>query len=343
MEIPSQQRVDILYERNANNFPCAELPSGVDIQYKDFKIEKPGKPTEFFRVDINNLENPRISEMNHLLEGDEIIAEPGVYCWVLGEITNPGETHIYAKKSESIQEIQSKHINIVREIMLSDSVKDVHDCGFKILYAGEVKVEINKKGRVSLEFNFLSGTFMADRDDMSEGKVADAINITLYYFATIFGRDKIENIRYDGSYQTFITRKMTKDDILNYMSLGANIYRYPTEQAFKDSSRLQRKKMDEYGKQQRLQNIITHRYTSVEDKAKFQLELEQSQQYLVELEHYHEPFLLHYPEEVGLGKKKSKKNKQTKKNRQTKKNIQTKKNKQTKKTKTKNKSKKARR
>ena len=331
-EIPSQQRVDILYERNSKHYPCVELQDSVDIAFKDFKIEKPGKPTEYFRVDINNLENPRISEMNDLLVDDEIIADPGVYCWILGEITNPGETHIYAKKSESIQEIQSKHVNIVREIMLSDEVKGLHGCGFKVLYAGEVKVEINKKGRVSLEFNFLSGTFMADRPDISSGNHADAINITLHYFATLVAKDRLHQpINYDGSFQTFITRKMTKDDILNYMSLGANVYRYPTEEAFKDSSRLYRNKMNEYGKQQRLQNMITHRYTSVEDKAKFQLELEQSQQYLVELDHYHEPFLLHYPEEVGLGKKKSKKNKQTKKNRQTKK------------TKTKNKSKKTRR
>jgi hypothetical protein len=317
MEIPSKNRIDVLYERNKQHYTCEKLPDSVDIAFKDFKIEKPGKPTEYFRVDINNLENPRISEMNALLVDDEIIAEPGVYCWILGEITNPGETHIYAKKSESIQEIQSKHINIVREVMLSEEVKGVHGCGFKILYAGEVKVEINKRGLVTLEFNFLSGTFMADRDDIISGNPADAINIVLYYFANIFGRDKIKNIKYNGTYQTFITRQMTKDDILNYMSLGANIYKYPTEEAFKDSSRLPRKKMDEYGKQQRLQHIIGHSYTSAEDKAKFQLDLEQSKNHVVELEHYHEPFLLHNPDEVGLGKKKSKKNrtKKTKNNR----------------------------
>jgi hypothetical protein len=331
MEIPSKNRIDILYERNKQHYICQELPSGVDIQYKDFKIEKPGKPTEFFRVDINNLENPRISEMNALLLDDEIIADPGVYCWVLGEITNPGETHIYAKKSESIQEIQSKHINIVREVMLSTDLKDVHECGFKILYAGEVKVEINKKGSVSLEFNFLSGTFMAERDDISSRNIADAINITLYYFATILGTRRIN---YDGSYETFITRQMRKDDILNYMSLGANIYRYPTEEAFKDSSRLQRKKMNEYGKQQHLQHIIGHRYTSAEDKVKFQRELEQSQNHVIELEHYHDPFLLHNPDEIGLGKKKSKNNRKSKKNKkeQKVKKNKSKKNKKSKKT-----------
>ena len=148
MEIESLNRVNILYEKNAKYYTCAQLPDDVDIAFKDFKIEKPGKPTEYFRIDINNLENPQISKMNALLEGDEIIAEPGVYCWVLGEITNPGETHIYAKKSESIQEIQSKHVNIVREIMLSDNVKGVHECGFKVLYAGEVKVKINTNDRV---------------------------------------------------------------------------------------------------------------------------------------------------------------------------------------------------
>ena len=99
------------------------------------------------------------------------------------------------------------------------------------------------------------------------------------------------------------------------MNLGANIYKYQTEQEFKGSFGLQRRKMDEYGKQQRLQHIITHRSTSASDRAKFQLELEQSQQYLVEIDHYHDQFLLSSSDEVGLGKKKSKKNRKTKKNK----------------------------
>ena len=314
MEIPSKNRIDILYDRNKEHYTCAQLPDDVDIAFKDFKIENPGNPSEYFRVDIPHLENPRISKMDDLLVDDEIIADPGVYCWVLGEITNPGETHIYAKKSGTIQEIQSKHANIVREVMLSDEVKGVHECGFKILYAGELRVEINKRGLVSLEFNFLSGTFMADREDIIKGHVADAIDITLYYFATIF---KTNRIKYDGSYKTFVTRKMTKDDILNYMALGANIYRFSTEEAFKESSRLDRKKLNEIIKQQQLLGIINYRNTSQEDKAKFQQELEQSQQRYYELMHYHDQFLLTHASAVGFGKKKSKNNrtKKTKNNR----------------------------
>jgi hypothetical protein len=322
IEIPSWNRVDQLYNRNTKYYTCAQLPDDVDIGFKDFKIEKPGKDTEYFRIDIPHLENPRISEMNSLLEGDEIIAEPGVYCWVLGEITNPGETHIYAKKSESIQEIQSKHANIVREVMLSDEVKGVHECGFKILYAGELRVEINKRGRVSLEFNFLSGTFMADRDDMSEGKVADAINITLYYFANIFHP---ERIKYNGTYQTFVTRKMTKDDILNYMELGANIYRYTTEEQFKESSRLDRQKLNEIIKQQQLIAYIRSSYTDEKERAKFQQELAQSEERYEALMHYHDRFLLRDSREVGYGKKKSKKNNKSKKTKKNRKNKKSKK------------------
>jgi hypothetical protein len=162
--------------------------------------------------------SPFIDKITYILEGDELISEPGVYVYVI--VGNPinNKPILFSKKVVSPQEIQTKH---------NDLLSDVHDkLGLDInslYYAGEIIVEIHGD-EIILKFNYLSGTYMIDIIDPDDPKenvqfVIDILQSEL----------KNPNIIYEyvPGLQTFITSQrvpLTLSIIQDLLHSGANIY-----------------------------------------------------------------------------------------------------------------------
>jgi len=110
-----------------------------------------------------------IDKITYPLTRDEIIAEPGIYVYVIvgDPITN--EPLLFAKKTLSIQEIQTKHMEL-----LSDIVDKLKIPITTLYYAGEIMVEINT-ANIIVKFNFLSGTYMENKINPDDPQGNDVI------------------------------------------------------------------------------------------------------------------------------------------------------------------------
>jgi hypothetical protein len=142
----------------------------------DIGIEKPCvKIGEF----IYHFEIPRgkrpLSNVIPLLRNRQLIdASDGVYTWFIYTDIY-GYTQFVAKKALTVQEITTKHMNIISDII--GELKTYH-------YAGEFK----KIGH-AIEINFLSGTFMARPFEVAQ---ANSTTTQLTNEAVTFLNEKYE-------------------------------------------------------------------------------------------------------------------------------------------------------
>ena len=162
--------------------------------------------------------SPFIDKITYILQGDELISEPGVYVYaIVGNPTN-NEPMLFSKRVVSPQEIQTKHNDLLTDIHLELGLD------IKLLfYAGEMIVEMHGD-LITLKFNYLSGTYMKDIIDPDDPKenvpfVIDILKSEL----------KTTNIIYEyvPGLQTFITSQrvpLTLSIIQDLLHSGANIY-----------------------------------------------------------------------------------------------------------------------
>jgi hypothetical protein len=139
----------------------------------------------------DNMTNEVIDEISPLYElnSPDNVLEPGVYTWMI-TTDKSNVPHLYVKKTLFFQEIQTKHSNIVYELQNRGTLGNVY-------YAGELKISVKQE----LNFNFLSGSYMLDRELTKPNE--DAV---LKFFKNKFPR---YGVTYDiitpGKAKTYIT------------------------------------------------------------------------------------------------------------------------------------------
>jgi hypothetical protein len=206
-----------------------------DIMFPEFKIN-----SFFYSIEINNKNNPMLIEISPILEWDEILGQPGVYCWLIG-IDRNGVIQLWAKKADSVQEVQTKHFNIIQE--LGDNITT-------ILFAGELRhngrnMVTELRQAATLEFNLLSGTFMSpvgistpERLQYITEQHEHIVSVIQNIISKNTGIPR-ENIIYNQEVELFnnrqrpksyITQPMTLELLQTYKNSGASIYKYPTQE-----------------------------------------------------------------------------------------------------------------
>ena len=225
------EQIDLNYAIQVNE-ESRQFP---DIMFPEFKINN-----FFYSIEIDNKNNPMLIEISPILEWDEILGQPGVYCWLIGKDNN-GRINLWAKKADSVQEVQTKHFNIIQE--LGENITT-------ILFAGELRhnernMETELRQHSSLEFNLLSGTFMSPSGISSQERlqyITDHQEHIVDVIKTIISENTgipKENIKYNQEVEimnnrqrpkSYITQPMTLELLQTYKNNGAKIYKYPTQE-----------------------------------------------------------------------------------------------------------------
>lgn len=211
-----------------------------------------------------------------LLKDNDIFTEDdGVFTWIMGTQLNNDLTsnapptmcnleniHLWSKKTNSIQEIRTKHSNIILSSLLNKDIilnsTDEYDRNDAltegvidyIIYAGELKKEtINRNGidYCSITINFLSGTYMFDVIDSRNpsDNVKNCVTNILRNLAEL-ERDTMPivlNVNFDTSGLTFITQQfnMTRELLNRYAYNGVKVYEFPDK---KTASKFNNKKLN---------------------------------------------------------------------------------------------------
>lgn len=248
-------------------------------------------------------------KISTLFKDDELFAgEDGIYTWIIGtelnrDLTSNGiprtcdvaRMHLWCKRVESIQEIATKHHNIIGELMRNkriltegsseDDIKMVQHNGVidYILYAGELKKRTmitgaartrgGKHQECILEINFLSGSYMSEIVNASNPSdfTTDCVRNVFMNFAPV----NFElNVVFDRSGSTFIIEGMNKDLLNEYIRRGLLLaYRYPTKEAATSASSFNIKLVT-LENEINTKKIVLNRYGDTKD-GKYSLELQQ--------------------------------------------------------------------
>jgi len=188
----------------------------------------------YYAIEIPHKNKEKIQEMTPLLIDDEILsADDGVYTYIIGTNLLTDEVHIWYKKVHSIQEIETKHTNIVEaceqtyfkivngyEISETDKKYGVIDY---IIYAGEIR-----KMTECFEINLISGSYMLN--------VVNSTNPCDYVvndIVSLFYRKLKISVIIDITGKTFITEseyRMTAELLEKYVRSGANVYIFSAKQ-----------------------------------------------------------------------------------------------------------------
>lgn len=205
----------------------------VGIENAIFQLPNDNK---FYVIKVPN-ENQNLEKIAYTLKDDEILgAGNGVFTFIIGtEIDDSGmETiHIWSRKVMSIQEIYTKHVNIMQsseKIYLKKQERlpltdvEQHDGIIdSILYAGELEIR-NEKVAI---LNLLSGSYMLNFIDARTPSI-EVIEHIEQLLKTIVG---IDEVIIDKSGKTFINERfnMTSDLLHTYVCLGLNVYVFDTK------------------------------------------------------------------------------------------------------------------
>jgi len=205
-------------------------PQEIDTKYVQMSAEQ-----KVVKIDGNYYyfkafpkRSPFIDKITYILEGDELISEPGVYVYVI--VGNPDiklsyedkdklpMPMLFSKRVVSPQEIQTKHNDLLTDVHLELGL----DINF-LYYAGEMIVEMQGDA-IILKFNYLSGTYMIDIIDPDDPKQNVPVVIDI-----LQSELKNPNIIYEyiPGLQTFITSQkipLTLSIIQDLLHSGADIY-----------------------------------------------------------------------------------------------------------------------
>ena len=176
---------------------------------------------------INSVPNRSeyIDKITYPLTGDEIIAEPGIYIYVIvgDPITN--EPLLFAKRTLSLQEIQTKHMELLSDIADKFEIPIT-----TLYYAGEIMVEINTD-KIIVKFNFLSGTYMEDKIHPNDPQGND-VRVIEILKRNIGETDKPIRYEYLPGFQSLINNQnlhVSMDFITDLLHSGAEIYKLSKE------------------------------------------------------------------------------------------------------------------
>lgn len=211
---------------------------------------------QYFYIKDIPARNNRIDKITPLLEHDELV-EHGIYVYVIVSSTSAQSPYfsntptLFYKETLSNQEIQTKHSDLLYDICnLKNKKRKIDNINSdsnehikykfqpdKIYFAGEFKYYIKNKKK-TIEFNFLSGTYMAGFIDAMYPKPEQTYNCIKIFEQTLQTlRRKIDI--------TFTTNLMLNDfkitsSILNdFLHAGAEIYVAP-KSAFNDINQIQK-------------------------------------------------------------------------------------------------------
>lgn len=171
---------------------------------------------KFYHFEMSDEKQQCLREKIPLVWNNDIIkTSDGVYTWFIFT-DKKGKSHFVAKKALTIQEISTKHSNIISDIL--DNLETIH-------YAGEFNKRCN-----SIDINFLSGTYMAASfENLSATDVIDTKNE-----AVTFLNKKFEGLLVftdQDKADTFITAKniiYTRENIELLLDCGAIIKQFET-------------------------------------------------------------------------------------------------------------------
>ena len=195
-------------------------PQEVDTTYSQMGAEQNIMKIDgiYYYIKSTPKRSPFIDKMTYVLEGDELISEPGVYVYIIVKNPKNNKPILFSKRVISLQEIQTKH---------NDLLSDLYDkLGLDITslyYAGEMIVEMIRD-KIILKFNYLSGTYMQDRIDPNDPKQNVEVVIQILQHEL-----KNPNIIYEyvPGLQTFITSQrvpLTLSIIQDLLHAGGDIY-----------------------------------------------------------------------------------------------------------------------
>jgi hypothetical protein len=215
------------------------------IKYPVIEIPHKSKPSEFFVMTVPSTmpeTEQMTSKMGGLLENDEILADNGIYCYVICQLTQTkedtlnvsNEIKFVAKKVNTIQEVHTAHGYILRDLKQIVKAETGKDPAVIVLYAGELRIKTTKRKNKKVSYNFMSGTYMftdADRTDILPEASKDAIKITSLIIQSKLGPVLLV---YDPSNETYIlpeepSLRMTKDRLISYFAVpGVVVRRFTT-------------------------------------------------------------------------------------------------------------------
>ena len=151
----------------------------------------------------DNMNNQVIENLSPLLvldNPDNNNLDTGVYVWVIAT-DKDDNIHLYAKKTLFLQEIQTKHNNLVYDLQ-NNKLPNIRFN--ELYYAGELQIN-NEEELKKLNFNFLSGSYMLGRTP----DTPELREIVLEFFKSKFPNYETT---YDDTNKTFITPETFKMD-----------------------------------------------------------------------------------------------------------------------------------
>ena len=210
------------------------------IKYPVIELPRSGKTSEFFVMTVpsTTVETEKMTaKMGGLLENDEILAEDGIYCYVICQLSDSEDNNtldiskitLLAKKVQTIQEVHSAHGYIIR-----DFKKLYKSPVVVVLYAGELLVSTTPRKNKQVNYNFMSGTYMfsnSDRTDIFPEASRDAMIISSRTIQAKLG-DVV--VVYDNANETYLlpeeeSIRMTKDKLITYFDIpGVVLRRFDT-------------------------------------------------------------------------------------------------------------------
>ncbi|MBI96566.1 hypothetical protein CL656_05420 [bacterium] len=191
-----------------------------ELNNKYYVIQYGSNTKQSFSSNSIRKDNP-IYNMEEFLQQDS-----GTYLWVMGKDEN-GKLHTVFIKTKNIHEIGTTHSNIVHRIFSNHNYdRNLIPKINILLYAGEIKLNQEEK---KIIINFLSGTFMLGRLNLNkENNVNKAFNNVLRHFHDTIGNSNY-TIEYDNSKKTFIDKKITISQLIEYFNSGLSIYEFNDE------------------------------------------------------------------------------------------------------------------
>jgi hypothetical protein len=199
-------------------------------------IEKDGNFYYFSSVPDTEEMSKILYEKTSLLEGDEIISEPGIYTYVVIIDPNNKEPKLYAKRIFNKLEISTRHHDILINLKTHQEKEHFKRTGEKIdvelslLYAGELIVKIEQRNTYIL-FNFMSGSYMYGVIDPKnpEGNDIRAMHIFQRDIGDVDINGNQIVYQYMPDMDTFITSPVSEEFIREFLSYGSEIYKLDKE------------------------------------------------------------------------------------------------------------------
>jgi len=277
----------------------AEISKKISVAIEKNVFQYNGKWYVIYK-DCDNMTNDVIEELSPLKKLDDPLSnylEPGVYVWVISSDTS-GSIHLYAKKTIFVQEIQTKHHNIIYDLQ---NDKDPGIVLNELYYAGELQVDGDVK---QINLNFLSGSYMLDRTPQTDELRKPVLN----FFKDMFPKYEII---YDNSMKTYITGDTFKMDetlfnILKKVCPGT-IYEFDTKD---DAMRFSKFEMNNIKLETQIeiikQNLKNPLFKSPENQSKMNEQIAEKQNQKQKLDDFSINKVQNQVEGGGKKRKKSK-------------------------------------